>query len=423
MKFTREQEAIFEFVKNGKGHGIIDAVAGAGKTTTIMECAKYVDDPSQVLFCAFNRSIAGEIDYKFSEKGMNLVTTKTIHSLGLWIIKDNNKTAKNVVLNDRKYENLLKQNEIRDLLNPYIQEVVNYHGYEYFPEEETQDYAVKNLVYFFGKRILEINTKYRLTLCKDSFQEFKELVVHYGIFNSIEMGKRDFDNELECYFEAHRLLLERANAYSAKTMIIDYADMLYLPYFWEIYPAKKFNFLFIDECQDLSRSQLAVALKFAKKGGRVLAVGDPRQSIYGFTGADIESFGKIESRLKAKKLPLTACFRCPQGVIEIAREIRTDIVGNKDYSGLVVKILNSEIVDEAKNNDLIISRTKDPLLLLIFDFIDKDIKIKIHPDIAQELVDKLRRLFKREELFYRIKSPQDFEQFKEKVLSKKEMGS
>ena len=36
MKATEAQLKIYDFVKHGKGNGIIDAVAGAGKTTTLM---------------------------------------------------------------------------------------------------------------------------------------------------------------------------------------------------------------------------------------------------------------------------------------------------------------------------------------------------------------------------------------------------
>ena len=93
--------------------------------------------------------------------------------------------------------------------------------------------------------------------------------------------------------------------------------------------------LFVDECQDLSKAQLAVALKYVKKSGRVIAVGDPCQSIYGFTGADIESFSRFESLLKNhNKLTLSFCFRCPNNVIEYAQNFREDIKPFKDKDGL-----------------------------------------------------------------------------------------
>ena len=71
MDFTEEQKQIFHFVQNETGHGIIDAVAGAGKTTTIMECSRYVQNQSEILFCAFNNSIATEILQKFRYRGFN----------------------------------------------------------------------------------------------------------------------------------------------------------------------------------------------------------------------------------------------------------------------------------------------------------------------------------------------------------------
>ena len=41
-KATEAQLKIFDFVKNGKGNGIIDAVAGAGKTSTLMGCISQI---------------------------------------------------------------------------------------------------------------------------------------------------------------------------------------------------------------------------------------------------------------------------------------------------------------------------------------------------------------------------------------------
>ena len=107
MNFTVEQKVIFDFVQNGTGHGIIDAVAGAGKTTTIMECARFVANQNNALFCAFNTSIAKEIERKFHQKGMNGITVKTIHALGRRILADNNSTGYPLKLDNRKYSELL----------------------------------------------------------------------------------------------------------------------------------------------------------------------------------------------------------------------------------------------------------------------------------------------------------------------------
>ena len=75
----------------------------------------------------------------------------------------------------------------------------------------------------------------------------------------------------------------------------------------------------MDECQDLNAAQLELALSLAGTNGRILAVGDPRQAIMGFAGADNRSYQKIVERLQAKELPLSICYRCPKSHINLVK--------------------------------------------------------------------------------------------------------
>ncbi|MBQ3917685.1 MAG: AAA family ATPase, partial [Bacteroidales bacterium] len=83
---TIAQKTIYEFVEHGVGNGIIDAVAGAGKTSTLMGCVEHIPNINDVLYCAFNTSIRKEIQKKFHERGKS-VAVKTIHGLGFQIIR------------------------------------------------------------------------------------------------------------------------------------------------------------------------------------------------------------------------------------------------------------------------------------------------------------------------------------------------
>lgn len=398
LNFTKEQERIFSFVQNEQGHGIIDAVAGAGKTTTIMECARFVQDKNDILFCAFNNSIAGDISKKFKKKDLHEVTVKTLHALGRNILDVNNNSGYPIKLQDNKYRELLNNQDIITTIRPYVEKIIRLNGYDLDPFEDPKKFALNNLVHRIKTRLLEINQKFRATLTKDDITDFKDLVIHYGIFNDTEIAKKYFQEELNNYFECHKILLNEGNSFSEKTMIIDFTDMLYLPFKWSLNPTKKFGFLFIDECQDLSKSQLAIALKYGKSTGRILAVGDPSQSIYGFTGADIESFNNVKKWTQAVELPLTTCFRCPIQVIDLARNIRKDIVGNNQNQGNIIKISFDDIVKIAKPGDLIISRFRDPIVLLVFSFIDKNIKVHVHEDEAREIINEIKIIFKHEEL-------------------------
>jgi superfamily I DNA/RNA helicase len=267
--------------------------------------------------------------------------------------------------------------------------------------------------------LLDINQKHRATLNGPGFEDFVSLVEHFGIFTPNEEKSKTFREELEVYYAAHRLLLTAGTELAARSYLIDFTDMIYLPFVWKLNATTKFDWIFIDECQDLSKAQFAVAAKYGKEGSRVLAVGDPRQSIYGFTGADVDSFSRVARMTRATELPLTTCFRCPTRVIGLAREIRSDIVGAKEEAGTVESITVDQVVALAQPGDLIISRLRAPLLVLIFDFIDQDVKVRVAEDEAQEFIGELNSLFKQDELQASIKRRyRGFEALKDLVLQR-----
>ena len=420
MNFTSEQENIFSFVRNGSGSGIIDAVAGAGKTTTIIESARYLNNHKETLFCAFNKSIASEIGKKFRDKEMNLVNVKTIHSLGFGILRSN--LGSEIKLNDNKYNTLLQSEDFGRQSKQGIEDIIRINNLD--PNhivDRYQQYAINNLTRLIRKRLLDINKKFRATYTKNSFDAFEEMVLHFSLFNDVEVRKTNFQKELQYYYDLHKLLLDEGNAFSKKTLIIDFVDMLYLPIKWQLEPDKVYDFVFVDECQDLSKSQLGIVLKHTSKKGRMLSVGDPRQSIYGFTGADIESFDRVKQVSNAQELQLTKCFRCPKKVIEIAKTIRTDIKGAKQNDGQVESIEADQILTLAKKGDLIISRTRAPLTSLIFEFIDKNIQVRIHEEEVKEIVNELKIIFKKNELNALLDSySEGFDQFKAPVLKRGE---
>ncbi len=422
LEFTPEQLAIFDFVSKGSGHGTIDAVAGAGKTTTIMESASYVPQNNDMLFCAFNKSIASEIEAKFNETGMNRITVKTIHALGYNILKQHSTTGEKPLLSENKFKDILKQPDFQNEVEESYLHIYKINRLD--PnnlDDRSNVNAIRSLKFLIDSRLVDICQKFRATLCKNTPEDFFNLVTHFGIFSSIDQAKSNFKEEVEEYFHIHDILLKRGIDISQKSMLIDFTDMLFLPYIWQKYPNEKYDFVFIDECQDLSKSQFAIALKYCKKTCRILSVGDPYQSIYGFTGADVQSFERVRVQTKAKQLPLTVCFRCPKQMITLAKDIRPDISGAKEYNGIIKSINFNEVIDLAKPNDLIICRVKAPLLILVFKFVDKGIRVKIHQDEATEFINELKYLFKQDERRTSIPNLNNgFDTIKDAVRSREE---
>ena len=83
---------------------------------------------------------------------------------------------------------------------------------------------------------------------------------------------------------------------------IDFDDMVYLPLVFKLrlFPQ---DWVLIDEAQDTNPTRRALAARMLKPGGRVIAVGDPRQAIYGFTGADNDALEQIAEKFNCARMP------------------------------------------------------------------------------------------------------------------------
>ena len=408
LKPTTAQEKIYEFIETGNGNGIIDAVAGAGKTTTLMGCVEHVPNINDVLYCAFNVSIRKELQKRF-HKANKPVKVFTIHSLGFQMLRAT-RDFKDV--DDIKYNKIVRDPKFFETIVPFIDDILDFHQYYSVAElkemEErgySLDWIEKNalnegLKYIqkILSRLLNINQKYRCTLASDTANDIDYIIRHFGIFDLEEYSLTTYSQEVECYFNAHKKLLQEGNSVALSHGVIDYTDMLYLPHLLNLTAKKKYGFVFVDECQDLSRAQLYVVRQYLRNNGRLLAVGDPYQAIYGFAGADSSSFENVKAAFNCQTLGLTDCFRCPADVIKIAQSIREDIKGFKTDPGKIYKIPQREVVYNIKAGDLVICRTRKPLIGMALTLIKKGYKVKIHPDELMEFMGDYKKNFTPKEL-------------------------
>ena len=97
MTLTPEQAAIVEHVTHNDGYTLVDAVAGAGKTSLLVALTKALS-PTSALYLAYNKSMATEASRKFPRS----VTCCTIHSLAFGPTV----TAKRLRLGTFTYRNL-----------------------------------------------------------------------------------------------------------------------------------------------------------------------------------------------------------------------------------------------------------------------------------------------------------------------------
>jgi DNA helicase-2/ATP-dependent DNA helicase PcrA len=67
FKPSKFQQKIYDFITDGKGNAVVSAVAGSGKTTTLLNALKLIPTNKRVLFLAFNKSIAKELQERVPE--------------------------------------------------------------------------------------------------------------------------------------------------------------------------------------------------------------------------------------------------------------------------------------------------------------------------------------------------------------------
>jgi superfamily I DNA/RNA helicase len=206
-------------------------------------------------------------------------------------------------------------------------------------------------------------------------KEIDNIAYHHGIFE-----------EYDEYSVVYSLL---EIAYNLEDSTIDFTDMIVLPCMHNGIKKciRKYDVIFVDECQDLSQEKQVLLKNSIKYKGRFIAVGDENQSITGYAGSDCDSFSKMKELAKGKEFPLSVCYRCGKKIINLAKEIVPAIEPyeeNKDGEIKVVKDLT-----DVKPGDVILSRKSAPTISLCLKFIANGIPAKVK---GRDMLEGLKKL-------------------------------
>src|ERR1700722_1305373 len=98
------------------------------------------------------------------------------------------------------------------------------------------------------------------------------------------------------------------------TSRVDFDDMIWIPNVLNL-PLNTYDYVFIDEAQDLNIAQINLALNSCAKGGRIISCGDSNQAIYSFRGADSNAVNNIIERCQSKTFPLSVTYRCAKSIV------------------------------------------------------------------------------------------------------------
>jgi DNA helicase II / ATP-dependent DNA helicase PcrA len=285
-----------------------------------------------------------------------------------------------------------------------------------FNQVQVDEYRVMNLISeLLGKDIRELRrdkfemlkgTERLVGLCKmnlldgENQDDLAALVSHHDL---------DIDGYRAEVFDLVPKILSLCKDPS-KDRKIDYNDMVWLPCVHKLTVTKN-DLLLVDEAQDLNRCQQALA-KMA--GHRLILVGDPKQAIYGFAGADVDSMPRMtrelgETQTKCEVLPLTMTRRCGKAIVKEANKIVPDFEafeGNPE--GEVLEALYPTFQKGGKNEerkfeetymakvqdgDMVLCRVNAPLVSQCFRFLKRGVKANIQGrDVGQGLITTIQKM-------------------------------
>jgi len=371
-----QQAAVIDWVKTGHGSAFVEAVAGAGKTTTLVEALKHTD--GTVAFAAYNKKIADEIKAKVAKLGFgNRVRIGTFHSFGLnaWRQAYPNVKVDADLKRDMTVANFRKVNS-PERLDGFTLKLVSL--------------AKQRAIGLFGS--IEDRSLWH------------DIVDHFDMAYELEADEPE-ENELAAV-EGQEVTVEAGIELAIRTLkyhrqlgpkVVDFDDMIYLPVVSGIRVWEN-DWVFIDEAQDTNPARRALARKMLKRNGRSVWVGDRHQAIYGFTGADNDAIDKISREFSCVTLPLTITYRCPKSVVAVAQEVVNHIQAHETApQGEVGEInfedfLQKDSVQTLKASDAILCRKTKPLVSLAYSLIKQGVACHVE---GREIGAGLLRLVNR----------------------------
>ena len=323
MELTEEQIAII----NAKGNIKINAVAGSGKTTTIIEYAKARSTSSKILYLAFNKSVKLEAKKRFATLGLHNVHVETAHSLAY----------KHIVFKNRykvRHQGY-KTHEIVELLG------LTGNG------EKHAEYIIANHI-----------NKFISYFCNSEKQKIREL--NYRDVVTDDKAKT-FVSTFYGYIEKQtRFLLNKMDKGE-----IEVTHDFYLKKFQLEKPVLHYDYLLFDEGQDASAVMLDV---FFKQKATKVIVGDIHQQIYGWRFA----VNALENA-KFKTFSLSTSFRFNQHIADLAVGI---LKWKSHWTEPGKFVINGKGNSKQTKVKAVLARTNLGLLIKAIEYVTEKRKVK-----------------------------------------------
>lgn len=343
------QTAFFNEVESGSGNVNLIAVAGSGKSTTILRSLTRIPTHRKVKILSFGNRIVKDLKEKMKEletelgRGFPNVYISTFHSVGnsalMYYYKRRNINPRLEKVNGKKTKDILKSKVSEE---------------EYFLYNK----FVSDLVSFAKAGGLGIPG-----VDEASESNLYEIIEHHDMVLEDNNAKLDRAIHLARATLALSLKEARDNGW------YDFDDMLYVPLYLnlKLWPEDE---IFCDEAQDMNRLRREMIRRMMKSGTRVYFVGDPKQAIFGFTGATNDAMDIIKQEFKCKEMYLNVSYRCPKSIAAKVKAIVPYFeVYEGNIEGDIFDVNLKEMLEIVTKDDAILCRNVAPLVSLAFKLI------------------------------------------------------
>ena len=294
-------------------YSLIIAGAGSGKTLTLIGKIKYllennILNPDEICCISFTNETTENLK-KSILKNCNIeVPVFTFHKLALYILK--------------------KENIEFQIAHPtLLQEIID----EFFQTECKNYPEFQKIIYRkFPNFIFKNPKSWNKIISSPQFQSFKMTILTFiNLMKSNNYSKTEFYSFIKSKKEVDTLLIIYAiyNLYEKEKenhSIIDFDDMILLA--TQIIQEKNmklpFKLIIIDEFQDTSQLRFQLIQEIIKRNDASLCVvGDDYQSIYHFSGCDLNLFLNFSDYYPSAKIyKIETTYRNSQELIDVAGE-------------------------------------------------------------------------------------------------------
>jgi DNA helicase-2/ATP-dependent DNA helicase PcrA len=398
MQLSHYQKAVLDFVRRNefgitnsepRKHLIVEALAGAAKTTTLVEVLKLTTSFGlSSAYAMFNKATIEEMKEKKLKMKLS-VDIGTAHAFGK---KAYCRTFPAAVQDEDKVEHIF------DRAWPELP----IEGSEAEQLEATKTnrriLLVRNLVLRLVNHAKNSGIGLEGQPDISETRAWQAIIEHHDLLSDLPKNT-PLDKAANLAISMAKELLKMSND---DFLTFDFSDMLYLTLLKKC-QLNKFDYVLVDENQDTNLVQRLIYLAMLKPWGGCIAVGDRHQAIYGFNGASVAAMDEMQKALNANVLPLSICYRCSHAVIKEAQKIVPAIepfeqalpgsVIEVDYKAFMLGATTAAGLRPFGSESVILSRFNAPMMSLAFALVRKGVRLRIEGrDIGKGIMDLLRKI-------------------------------